>query len=364
MLLYITRKYPPSVGGMEKLNGQFVSHLRLSVDIKLISWGGSQKWLPIVLLQFLIKSIFYLIKYPSIRIIFLGDSLLSPLGVLLKILFRKKVVSFANGLDVTWSFPLYQMLIPRCLRHLDRIICISRKTQSECLARNIPQEKLAVFAIGIEPISRSAGENKVEKLRFLNSRFGKDLTGKKILLTVGRLVKRKGVQDFIVNILPLIVAKNNDVIYWVVGEGPCRVQIEKSIQEKKMEAHVVLVGGVSMEELSASYAAADIFVMPNIPVADDIEGFGLVAIEAGIRGLPVVASDLDGIKDAVADGISGILIPYGDFQKFADAVLDFLGNEEKRRTFGERSQKYVTEHYTWPVLIPKYLEEFQKISSN
>src|SRR5258706_11117608 len=127
-LLYITRKYPPMVGGMEKLSFALAKEFSSSVDTTLITWGGSQKYLPFVYFLFLVKSL-YLIPKNKIDHIHIGDALLSPLGLLLKIIFEVKVSVTVHGLDITFNFPGYQYLVPQCASKLDKIICVSNATK-------------------------------------------------------------------------------------------------------------------------------------------------------------------------------------------------------------------------------------------
>jgi phosphatidylinositol alpha-1,6-mannosyltransferase len=109
-------------------------------------------------------------------------------------------------------------------------------------------------------------------------------------------------------------------VYLVVGAGPEREAIEAAIARADLGDHVRLLGRVPQSALNAVYSRADVFVMPNVPVEGDVEGFGIAALEASSTGTPVVAADVDGISDAVRAG-NGILVPAKDAVAFAKAVL-------------------------------------------
>jgi len=337
---------------MENLNHQLYTQLTRKTDVILISWGGTQKWLFFVFVIFLFKAVWVLWRQPTVRAVYVGDSLLAPLGVLLKKIFHKPVVIIACGLDITWPFPPYQFLIPRCLKSLDRVVSISPETREQCLRRGIPPEKVVFIPIGITnpaPLSPSERALARTRLSFV------DVRDRKILLTVGRLVKRKGVQAFIRNALPQLAARRKDILYLVVGEGPERVRIEAAVDEMNLRGHVMLVGRVDDRVLRAAYAAADIFVMPNIRVADDMEGFGIVALEAAAAGLPVVAADMEGIRAAVQDGANGVLVAHDDYSRYVDVILDLLANDTAGRDFGAKAQVFVQEHYAWDKIVDQYL---------
>ena len=122
-------------------------------------------------------------------------------------------------------------------------------------------------------------------------------------MTSGRLVKRKGVEWFVSNVMPKI---SKDYVYLISGEGEEGESIRKSIEKNKLEDRVFMLGRTSHELLKLLYNAGDVFVMPNIHVEGDMEGFGIVMLEANSVGLPVVASKIEGIKDALKDKVTGL----------------------------------------------------------
>jgi glycosyltransferase involved in cell wall biosynthesis len=107
--------------------------------------------------------------------------------------------------------------------------------------------------------------------------------------------------------------------------------------------------------LKLLYNTADVLIMPNLP--GYTEGFGLVSLEAASCGLPVIASELGGIKDAIKDGENGFLVEPGNPQAFIDKIHDLLSNEKERLAFGERARNYTVENYGWDKTVKKYMDE-------
>jgi glycosyltransferase involved in cell wall biosynthesis len=168
-------------------------------------------------------------------------------------------------------------------------------------------------------------------------------------------VKRKGVAEFIENSLSGLIKDYPDLIYLIVGSGKNKSNIEDKIKKCALEKHVILLGNVSDETLHAAYSASDVFVMPNIKVPGNIEGFGIAALEASIYALPVVASDLEGIKDAVKEGINGFLIPCNDYISFKNRINFLLQNNEAREELGKKGQQYAKK-FSWENISAQYLD--------
>lgn len=340
-LLFITRKYPPMIGGMEKVSFSLAKEFSKRVNTTLITWGRSQKFLPIILPYFFLKAL-YLIPSKKINHIHLGDALLSPLGLVLKTIFGIKTTVTINGLDIVFKFPPYQFIVPRCVAKLDKVICISNATLDKCIERGIPKEKCIVIPCGVYP-----GQFKIKATKKdLEEIVGESLETKKVIITVGRLVKRKGVYWFIKKVFPNL---NRNIIYLVVGEGPEKNRIEKLVSRLKLEERVFLLGEVPEGDLKVIYNTSDLFVMPNIKVKGDIEGFGIVALEASSSGLPVIASDIEGIRNSVVKEKTGRLLNSMNHKEFIKAI----SNSDFRK---KNIEKYVERNFSWDKIGKKYLE--------
>jgi phosphatidylinositol alpha-1,6-mannosyltransferase len=187
------------------------------------------------------------------------------------------------------------------------------------------------------------------------------LKGRKVLLTVGRLIERKGVVHFLTEVMPKLLAARQDFCYLIIGEGPQRELIETRITSLHLEDHVSLLGRVDDETLRAAYHLADLFVMPNIPVQNDIEGFGLVALEAAAAGRYAVASRLDGIPEAIVSGQNGTLLDPLDSEAFAQTILELLEDDERREALGAQAREFVRRRYSWDIIARRYLRVFLEV---
>lgn len=295
----------------------------------------------------LIKSLF-LVR--QVDLIYLCDSLLAPLGLIIGILSGRPVVATAHGLDIIYDKWFYQIIFIGALRRLDRVIAVSESTRRECLKRRISADKCVVIPNGVTAPTNNSKYN-------LNEILGVDIGDKKLLLTVGRLVKRKGVIWFIENVLPQL----ENVIYVVVGQGSEEKKIRRILVNKKIKNKVILLTTISDERLEILYKKSDIFIMPNIKVPGDREGFGLVALEAAIHGLPVVASRLEGIKEAIIDGQNGKLVKTEDATGFIAVITSWLNSDERRQRFGQQARIYTSANYSWDKITQRYLQEIEKI---
>jgi phosphatidylinositol alpha-1,6-mannosyltransferase len=193
----------------------------------------------------------------------------------------------------------------------------------------VPDQKIVVIPNGIKPEELYLDQPKEALQRQLEAIIGQRRQGKKVLLTVGRLVKRKGVIWFLDSVMPRL---DPAYIYIIAGDGPELEAIRTRIRTHKWEQRVFALGPVTGEVRKILFNTADIFVMPNISVPGDMEGFGIVVVEAGSCGVPVVASNLQGIRDAVLEGQSGYLVDEGDADGFLNRIFSMKLKAQDIRT--------------------------------
>jgi len=344
IILFITRNYPPKVGGLEAYSFHLIREFETLTTTYRITSSKPKKQLPLFLPYSLCKALF-LIRKHSIQHIHLCDGFLAPLGLILKRMTGVPVSATIHGLDITHRNLLYQRIIPRCVQRLDRIVCVSQATRNEVLKRTYFQpDYCAVIPNGIVPdqfhLSESVSALRQEIGRFIPI----SLHGKKLLMTVGHLVKRKGVAWFVDRVMSRL---GEEYVYIVAGEGPERIHIEKAIARHHLQMQVCLLGKIRDGLRNMLYNAADIFIMPNMTVPGDMEGFGIVVLEAGSCGLPVIACNIEGIKDAVIDGKTGYLVGEGDVEGFLRGIRDMnLKKADVRRE--------VVSRFNWKMISREY----------
>ncbi len=357
--LFITRKFPPQVGGMER--HAFGLYNNLDCEKYLIALKKSQIHLIWFVPYAFFKSLFIAHKFD---LIYVSDGVLAPIAWALKVFTRKPIGATIHGLEVTYKNPIFKLVNRPAMKKLDFVTTVSKETKTNCITAGIDEQKISIIPNGIEKDFFAFDFSDDEKrlaLESLSKKLNRDLKSKTILLTVGRLVKRKGVAWFIDNVLPKL---GDNFIYLVIGDGTDRENIQDAISKHKLEDKVVLCGRVDDETRNEAYRVADIFLMPNIKVEGDQEGFGITAIEAALAGLTVVASDIEGLKDAVLDNETGFLIESENADKYINKINSLSSDPEKTRIFGRNASDKVANLYDWKKIASRYIEVFKKHAQN
>ena len=350
-----------NLGGMQRvaldLHDSLSSHSGAEVRALVLrsSWGERGLTTPLFLARAL-REIRRLARASEIDAVLFSSMLTATLVVPLKRLLRSRGIvaaAIVNGLDATtptWPYPL---LVRRTFDALDLVLPISRATGDACIARGLDPKKSKVVSLGIRNDRFGLQANRAHARERLSAR-----DARLILCSVGRLVPRKGVAWFVSNVMPLLP---DDVVFLVAGEGPDRARIESAIAERNVSSRVKLLGSVSDAELEQLYHGADLFVMPNVPVANDMEGFGLVMLEAGLCGLPTIASELEGITDVVHEGETGHLVPPLDAAAFAAVILRYYEDASLLAYASARARDVTLAKFEWGRVVDRYLSVLQQL---
>jgi phosphatidylinositol alpha-1,6-mannosyltransferase len=181
-----------------------------------------------------------------------------------------------------------------------------------------------------------------------------------MLLTVGRLVPRKGV-DTVLRALPRIAASVPEVQYVVAGTGPDRNRLERLAVRNGVRDRVHFVGYVADDVLSSYYSAADLFVMPAREALPDVEGFGLVFLEANACGTPAVGARSGGIPDAIVDGETGLLVPPNAPGSLAEATTRILTTPDLADTLGRQGRHRAVNEASWDQIADRIYDHLQRL---
>jgi phosphatidylinositol alpha-1,6-mannosyltransferase len=245
------------------------------------------------------------------------------------------VIFYIHGEELTCvpSSRRYVRNARHALQSAAGIIAVSAFTRDQLLTSwNVNPSRVHVITNGVDPGRLSPGERCAAVLDEHR------LTGKRILLTVGRLVKRKG-HDTVIRALPNIADRVNEVAYVIVGDGPEKQSLKHLARECGVEHRVVFATGVNNEDLIRYYRSCHAFIMPNRTLEDgDTEGFGLVFLEAGACGKPVVAGRSGGVPDAVTDGDNGLLVDGSSVDAVATAAIKVLQDQQLASELGSRGR--------------------------
>ncbi|MFC3687768.1 glycosyltransferase family 4 protein [Aquipuribacter hungaricus] len=329
-VLFVTRKFPPQTGGMETLAADTHEALlaggaRVTLLRNVRSDWHSWWWLPLTLVRMA-----RVVRDDRPDVVLLGDALMNAVATWLLRRHRLPHATMVMGLDVTFDSSVYRKVVVRHLRAAPLIIAISGATATAVRAAGVEEDRLVVLRLSVAP---PAGMESREAARArLRERLGvgEDTA---VLLTLGRLVRRKGVAWFVSQVLP---RTSRDVVHLVAGAGPAEDRIRRAARSRGLEDRVRLLGRVDREDRELLLRGADLFVQPNIHVYGDMEGFGLVNVEAAVRDLPVLAADIEGIPDAVVDGETGWLLTSQDAPRWRARLDELLGDLDALRGSGAR----------------------------
>lgn len=345
-ILFISRTYPPVVGGIEKQNYEIATALSKICHVDVIA-NTKGKWFLFLFLPYAtLKALISVRKYD---VVLLGDGVLGITGYLLKLAAGKPVACIIHGLDLTYKNTIYQKLwVNIFVRHMDKLIAVGHETIHQGISRGIPESNFVFVPNGVAP----ADPDEIFTHHELETLIGKDIKGH-ILLTIGRLVKRKGVVWFIENVVSTM---DENIVYIIAGAGKEEAHILSAIQNNHLQDRVFFIGEVSDRDKKLLFSTADIFIQPNIKVEGDIEGFGLVVLEAAAHGRVVVASRLEGLTDSIQHGQNGYLITPGDIKEYREIIKSILDNPRDIVAHGQRARVYVENNYSWSLIAKKYLD--------
>ncbi|MEE8439179.1 MAG: glycosyltransferase family 4 protein [Micropepsaceae bacterium] len=241
------------------------------------------------------------------------------IGYLISKVVKVRLSAAVHGLDITLQNKLvtYRYLTPFSLRQYDVVVCNSQDTRMRCGDIGLDLAKCHVVNPGVDIALHRRRRTKQDARRQLLEDHDVEVSDKPVIMSVCRLVKRKGIAWFIDSVFPRLLPQ---AIYLVLGGGPELPAIRAVIEKRKLQARVHLMLDVPDTLRDLAYDAADVLVMPNITVPGDREGFGIVNVEAGMHNLPVVASNIEGIREAVIDGVTGRLVRSADPVAFVEAI--------------------------------------------
>lgn len=343
-VLFVTRKYPPKIGGMESLSYGLTSGF--PEPKTTIALGRSQAhliwFLPYVIARVALSASRY-------DVIHLGDAMLSVAGLVPRVFLKRKVAVSVHGLDLTFRPWFYQAYLKLFLR-ADVFIANSESTKRLAEGRGLSPVRTILIGVPDRYFGVVRGKNR-------DAELARIAAGRVVLVTLGRLVRRKGAAWFVRQVLPQL----SGVLYVLIGVGPDHDEIVRAAREAGVSDALWLAGSVDDQRLLDLLGTADVFVMPNIAVPGNVEGFGIVAIEAAASGLPVVASRLEGIPDAISDGENGRLVAPEDSAAYLSALQDLVSSADERRRQGERGRAYTAQHSAWPRIIAQYVELFAEL---
>lgn len=366
-ILYISHSHPPrhalleNIGGMQRVSMQLVNELQNRNDVQLYSIVLETAWErhgPRTLL-FLLKLLVDIpVKVKKLKpdVVLFSSMVTASLSFFLRNLIPVPMVTINHGQDVTLPVPLYQRFLPKVFRSLDGVISVSGATRDASIQRGLEPGKGVALPNGYPARESVYAIPREDARRYLSQHFNIDFQDRKVLVSVGRQVKRKGHYWFIDKVLPKI---NTEIVYILMGDGPEHENIKEIVDERHFDFKVKLLGKQSDKVLHNLYAAADLFIMPNINIPGDMEGFGIVLLEANMHGVPFIASRMEGITDVLSEGVNGYGISGGDYNAFAGKIDQLLSRDLKEISMTCRA--YVKNKYDWKVVAGQYMSYLNRV---
>ena len=358
-LLVVTNDFPPRPGGIQSFLQGVVTRLPPDQVVVLTSrWRDWENWdagvpFPVVRADTKVLLPTGQVRRQAVELfrdhgctdVWFGAA--APLGLLgpaLRKAGARRIVATTHGHEAGWTVvPALRLLLRRVASGVDVLTYPGDYTRSRLSAAVGPHADLLqrlVPAVDSEQFRPNGGGAAI--------RAELGWSGRPVIVCVSRLMPRKG-QDVLVEALPEIRRRVPGTALLLVGGGPARSRLEELAARHEVTEDVHITGSVGFDRLPAYYAAGDVFAMPCRDRLHglDIEGLGMVFLEAAACGLPVVAGRSGGSPDAVLDGDTGLVVNGRDGSEVADAVCGLLGDPERARSMGQRGKQWVAEQWTW-----------------
>lgn len=369
-ILMISFEFPPEPGGIGTYSYEMARHLQLlGHDVTMIAYSHEMeseliesfdRQQPYKTLRYRptknkLLTIFHRIKYAltvfrqgNFNLLFIPHPRAGLIGLFIKKMTGIPYVMTGHGSEFLVKGRILKKMIYQIYQEADHIITNSRYTTALMKQMNISNPDFSAIPLGADPLLYN--RDRYERIE-LQKKY--NCSGRKIILTVGKLSERKGHRR-VIEAIEKLRHEIPEVLYIVAGRGVEYENLQQIIKNKGLEDNVRLAGFVSSENLPEYYALCDVFILNSTIAGDgDVEGFGIVLIEAGLMGKPVIGTSGSGMEDAIEHNKSGLLIPMDNPGATTTALRHLLMNPEVASQMGEYGYSRAIGGYTWPVVVQK-----------
>jgi phosphatidylinositol alpha-1,6-mannosyltransferase len=361
--LVVTNDFPPRRGGIQSFVHALACGLPAgSVVVYAPSWEGAAEFdarqpMPVIrhptslmlpVPSVTRRAVAALREYDCDRVLF-GAA--APLGLLAPALRRagaERIVAITHGHEAGWAaLPAARGLLHRIGDAVDVVTYLGEYFRVR-LARALSADaaaRMVRLAPGVDVTAFHPGAGGAAVRRRLG------LDGRPVVLCVSRLVPRKG-QDTLLRAWPAVLSAAPDARLLLVGSGPFGKKLRQVAERLRVTDSVHFAGAVPGQDLPAYYDAADVFAMPCRTRRGglDVEGLGIVYLEASATGLPVIGGDSGGAPDAIRDGESGYVVPGRSVTAVADRIIGLLTDPDRARAMGEKGLAWVQQEWRWDLV--------------
>lgn len=266
----------------------------------------------------------------------------------------KKIIALTHGHEVWWAkiFP-FNLAIKRIGKGVDHLTYLgefTRQAISKALTDKSIKEMVKI-APGIDTAHFIPQPDGMQKRKELG------LQDKKIIISVGRLVHRKG-QDKLIEAMPDVLRKIPNAHLLIVGEGPYKNHLEKLVNKLSLKENITFAGRIMYDRLPSYLSAADLFAMPSRSrfFGLEVEGLGIVYLEASACGIPVLAGNSGGAPDAVLEGVTGFCVDGTNVAEIASAVIEICSDAERASHMGAAGRNWIVDQWRWDLWSKEFNE--------
>ncbi|MFZ4262372.1 glycosyltransferase family 4 protein [Sphingobacterium sp. HJSM2_6] len=386
-LLFVSHKYPPATGGMEKQSYELIQGMHPYAKVHQLVYRKGNESIFMFFYRLNSRIIDMLAQNPSIQCIHFNDGLIASFALFHKGYQHIKQSVTLHGLDVVFPVSYFQQkIIPRFNRY-DLIIAVSEATAVAARFRGIDAHRIQVINNGVD---HQLASPKTESLTELQQRYPSCPLQKPYLITLGRPVKRKGFSWLLKEVIPhmpqnfhlimlgpfhakptiserllqLLPRKWHQILTLFLGYPTDQSAIRKLLKTKELQNKVTHLGKVPFQDLQLFLQHATAFLMPNLSIPGDMEGFGLVCLEASISGTLVLASNMEGITDAIHHQKNGLLLPSADVAAWIKQLKALQSDPKRYQQQAKAFQSYSITQYSWEKMCADYAAAFKKLNRN
>jgi phosphatidylinositol alpha-1,6-mannosyltransferase len=300
------------------------------------------------------RAVTRIVRERTIKTIAFGAA--APLGWMSSTLRKagaERIVALTHGHEVWWAkvFP-FNLILRRIGSTTDCLTYLGEFTRTAISKALTPKS-----AATMQKIAPGIDIEHFKALGVTALRHSLGLTEKKVIVSVGRLVHRKG-QDFLIESMPQILKQVPNAHLLLVGQGPYRKHLEKLVRKHSIEKNVTFIGRIQYKDLPGYICVGDIFAMPcrSRFAGLEVEGLGIVYLEANACGLPVIAGESGGAPDAVVEGVTGFVVDGTNVEEIANRAIQLLLDEKLRISMGSAGRAWIEKEWRWQIWAGKFSE--------
>jgi phosphatidylinositol alpha-1,6-mannosyltransferase len=283
------------------------------------------------------------------EIVLLTSDLAHGIGALTCYRFQIPFVAVVHGSEIVKHFPpknirksIQSPWLKFCYSKANAVFCVSSYVRELMLNAGFAAHKLYVIHNGIDDRLLTIPKN-FDAMASLKNRY--ELHNKKVILTIARLVSRKG-QEQMIRAMPAILSRDANIGYVIVGTGEDEMRLKQLAKDHNVEHAIIFTGEISERDTIDYLDLCDVFVFLSRSDGVRVEGLGIALLEAAARGKPLIGTFHGGINEIIDDGIHGYLVEPSDVEQIAERAVTILNNPALAKNMGERARKKVSEYFT------------------